>query len=399
MTETLTRAPTLVSRARDRIEVDLVLASGVVVADSRIDRSVPTSKPSELASDVEWMLAPGANSLLTGNRLTVAFDLLPDEVFAENGRTSVVSTRRTIEVEFDEATLTQLIEGLWTGQAAETLIDTLPVDFRDGAREVLADLIGWAAVVAVTGARSRRAHEWSMRGARAWGHLSPSDVEALTFSPNAHGERSAAVVELAPLRELPTDSLSRVLRQRRSAMSYDAAPISLNELGQLLGRACGVTGELVIENRRLPLRAYPSPGALYAVDAFVIPSRVTGLAKGAFRYDPERHVLVTISDRPIDPASFSLPDVRGVVDGIAAFIALSINIARATQKYGDESYRILVAEAGCIAENLVLVAHALGLRAGPFTGVFDRLVDQAVGLPPEDASFVVGVLVGHAGTR
>jgi SagB-type dehydrogenase family enzyme len=386
-----------VSRAADRIEVDLVLASGLVVADSRIDRSVRREKPSELAADVEWILTPGANSHLSGSQLTIAFDLLPDDVFVEGSRTSVVSTRRTIEVEFDEVTLGHLIEGLSIGQTAEVLTDTLPADVRDPAREVLADLVGWEAVVPLAGARLRRAHEWSMRGARARGRLSPFEVEELTFNPEPPARDSGALVELAPVRLPPIDSLSGVLRRRRSAMSYGSSPILLDELAQLLGLACGITGELVIEDRRLPLRAYPSPGALYAVDVFIIPARVTGLRQGVFQYDPNRHVLSVVSDEWIDAASLCLPDVRGVVEGAAAFIALSINLARATQKYGDESYRILVAEAGCIAENLVLVAHALALRAGPFTGVFDRLVDKAIG--QKDASFVVGVLVGHARTQ
>ena len=207
------------------------------------------------------------------------------------------------------------------------------------------------------------------------------------------------IVDLAAPRPFPIDSLSSVLRQRRSPTSYDSSPVSMDNLGQLLGGACGVTGELVMPGRRLLLRAYPSPGALYTVDVYLMPTRVDGLPNGVFRYDPERHALVTVHDRRVDPISFCLPDVRAVVGGIAAFIALSISLPRATRKYGDESYRILVAEAGCIAENLVLVAHALGLRAGPFTGVFDSLVDQAIGLHPEEARFVVGVLIGREGAR
>lgn len=377
----------------------MILASGVVVADYGLDRSVPARGPSELAPDAEWILTPGASSRLKGNRLTVSFDLLPDDVSIENGRISVARTRRTIDVEFDETTLIHLVDGLSSGLTFERLIGTLPVHLRDAARAIVADLIGWEAVVGGTGARSRLAHEWSMRGARARGRLSPSEVAALTFSHRTRNDDDAMIVDLAAPRGFPIDSLSRILRQRRSPTSYDSSPISVDHLGQLLGGACGITGELVMADRRLRLRAYPSPGALYAVDVHIIPTRVEGLPNGVFRYDPDRHALVTVHDRRVDPVSFCLPDVRAVVGGIAAFIALSICLPRATAKYGEESYRILVAEAGCIAENLVLVAHALGLRAGPFTGVFDSLVDQAIGLEHEEARFVVGVLIGREGNR
>jgi SagB-type dehydrogenase family enzyme len=344
------------------------------------------------------MLTPGTVSRLKGNRLTVSFDLLPDDVSFEDGRISFASTRRTVDVEFDEPALNHLVDGLSSGLTLERLLGALPVSLREAARGVVADLIGWKAVVPVTGARSRRAHEWSMRGARARARVSAPEVATLTFSRRTHGGSQDAALDLPVPRAFPIDSVSRILRQRRSPTTYDSSPISLDHLGQLLGGACGVTGELVMGDWRLPLRAYPSPGALYAVDVYIIPTRVEEIPDGVFRYDPERHALVTVNDRRIDPVSFCLPDARAVVGGIAAFIALSICLPRATQKYGDESYRILIAEAGCIAENLILAAHALGLRAGPFTGVFDRLVDKAIGLEHDEARFVVGVLVGREGT-
>jgi SagB-type dehydrogenase family enzyme len=386
-----------VSRACDRTDVDLVLSSGVVLADYGLDRPVPAQRPSQLASDAEWLLAPGASSCLEADRLTLSFDLLPDEIFVDDGRISVARTRRTVDVHSDRTTLRRLFDGLSRAVTLDRLTGDLPEHLRDSARDIVADLVGWRAVVADTGARSRLAHSWSMRSTRSRGRLSPAEVAELTFSPETREDGDAAIVDLAPPRPFPIDSLSQVLRLRRSPASYDSSPISLDQLGQLLGGACGVTGELVMADRRLPLRAYPSPGALYAVDLFVIPTRVKGLGDGVFRYEPARHALVAVHDRRIDPVSFCLPDVRAVAGGIAAFIALSIALPRATRKYGDESYRILVAEAGCMAENLVLVAHALGLRAGPFTGVFDGLVDRAIGLGPDEARFVVGVLVGREG--
>lgn len=390
---------TPVCRACDRIEVDVVLASGMVVADYWLDRPVPAREPLELAPDAECLLTPGASTRLDGNRLTVSFDLLPDDVSIENGRISVARIRRTIHVEFDEMTLIHLADGLCSGQILEKLIGAISLNLRDTARDIVANLIGWDAVVAVAEARSSLAHEWSMRGARARSRLSPSEIATLTFNPRTHADADATIVGLPAPRTFPIDSLSKVLRQRRSPTSYDSSPISVDHLGQLLGGACGITGELVMADHRLRLRAYPSPGALYAVDIYIIPTKVEGLSNGVFRYDPERHALVTVHDRRVDPVSFCLPDTRAVVGGIAAFIALSIFIPRAARKYGDASYRILVAEAGCIAENLILVAHALGLRAGPFTGVFDRLVDQAIGLEHEGTRFVIGVLIGNEGNR
>jgi SagB-type dehydrogenase family enzyme len=377
----------------------MVLPSGIVVPDCRFDRPVPApiapaTKP--VSTGGAWVLMPGSTCSLVGDHLSVSFDLLPDAVWQENGRTWIARTRRTVDVELDAALLACLVDGLMAGRTWTSLAQDLPSHARDPAHDLLVDLTGWGAVVEMADARSRLSHAWSMRGARGRGRLSPAAVADLTFAPRSHrDEPGGAVVPLPAVRPFPSDSLAAVLRGRRSPTRYDASSISVDELGQLLGGACGVTGELRLGDRAVPLRAYPSPGALYAVDVHVVPARVAGLAPGVFRYDAAQHALVAVHDRPVDPASFCLPDVRAVVTGVAAFIALTVCLSRATSKYGDESYRILVAEAGCIAQNLVLVAHAVGLRAGPFTGVFDALVDQAVGMEPGQAGFVVGVLVGR----
>jgi SagB-type dehydrogenase family enzyme len=328
--------------------------------------------------------------------LTVSFDLLPDHVIEQNGRVSITRTRRTVYADLDASLVPLLLDGLSSGGTLASLVADVPGPAADDVHDVVADLVGWGALVSDADARPRVAHAWSMRGAQGRGRLSPQKTAELTFTPRTYGDDGPTVVTLPAVRRpFPVDSLSTVLRRRRSPTKYDGSSISLDQLAQLLGGACGVTGELVIDGRAVLLRAYPSPGALYGVDVHVVPARVDGLVAGAFRYDPVRHRLAMVGDRAAEPASFCLPDVRTVAEGAAVFLALTICLPRATPKYGDESYRILVAEAGCVAENLVLVAHALGLRAGPFTGVFDGLVDRALGLDPPDTSFVVGVLVGR----
>jgi nitroreductase len=60
---------------------------------------------------------------------------------------------------------------------------------------------------------------------------------------------------------------------------------------------------------------------------------------------------------------------------------------------------MLVAEAGHISQNLVLVATALGFAARPFGGVFDGLINKAIGLYESQEEFLLSVLIGHAGSR
>ena len=57
---------------------------------------------------------------------------------------------------------------------------------------------------------------------------------------------------------------------------------------------------------------------------------------------------------------------------------------------------MLVAESGHLSQNLILAATALGLSARPFGGVFDALLNEALGLDPSKEQFLLAVALGHA---
>ena len=69
-----------------------------------------------------------------------------------------------------------------------------------------------------------------------------------------------------------------------------------------------------------------------------------------------------------------------MVSGDAAMICLSGFFPGHERKYGQGGYRMLVAEAGHISQNLILTATALGLSARPFGGVFDGLLNHGLEL-------------------
>jgi len=151
--------------------------------------------------------------------------------------------------------------------------------------------------------------------------------------------------------------------------------------------------------REVKLRAYPSSGALYAVEVYPVVLRVEGLEPAVYHYRAVEHALEVV--RPeIDQArvvAAVLPVEREMVAGAAALFCLSGVFPRHERKYGEGGYRMLVAEAGHISQNLILAATALGLAARPFGGVFDDLLNRELGLSGAEEQFLLAVLVGHAG--
>jgi SagB-type dehydrogenase family enzyme len=249
---------------------------------------------------------------------------------------------------------------------------------------------------------ARFVHAATKKGAILGGGLKDGEVVGLVTDGGYRSFGDAAQVPLTdvvPERLRPFHDLTR---QRRSRRDYAGTEITQDELSALLGTACGVTGTMAWADggseKEVKLRAYPSSGALYAVEIYPIILRVGDLDAGVYHYSAldsrlsrvhehagDEHILPTI-----------LPTERAMVSGAAAMICLVGRFRRHEQKYGEGGYRMLVAEAGHISQMLVLVATALGLTARPFGGVFDQLLNRELGLDEAEEQFLLSVIVGHA---
>lgn len=68
---------------------------------------------------------------------------------------------------------------------------------------------------------------------------------------------------------------------------------------------------------------------------------------------------------------------------------------RSIFKYGNRGYRFVMLEAGHVAQNLNLVAIALGLKTLNIGGYFDRAIDDFLGLDGVTHSTIYMLAVGQ----
>jgi SagB-type dehydrogenase family enzyme len=185
---------------------------------------------------------------------------------------------------------------------------------------------------------------------------------------------------------------------RRSRREYNGSPILRSELDAILATACGTTGLLEWAGRQLRLRAYPSSGGLYSTEVYPIVFSVEGLPRGLYHYCPNDNVLEVVSASLdiADVTGSALPTERKMLAGVAVLFFITAVFRRHERKYGEGGYRMLVAEAGHLSQNLVLAATSLGLDARPFGSFYDDLIHQVLGFSQDDEQFLLGVLVGHA---
>jgi SagB-type dehydrogenase family enzyme len=182
---------------------------------------------------------------------------------------------------------------------------------------------------------------------------------------------ATAVTPLPPPVLSGSTPLEETLSRRRSVREYGAAPLTPEELGQLLWAAQGTTNEH-------GFRTAPSAGALYPLELYVV------TAEGVFHYEPDVHQLVVLSRSDARTALYEVALSQEAVRQAAAVFVVSAVYERTAQKYGAErSPRYVHLEAGHAAQNLLLQAVALGLGAVPIGAFDDGGVQEVLGLPDD----------------
>jgi SagB-type dehydrogenase family enzyme len=193
-------------------------------------------------------------------------------------------------------------------------------------------------------------------------------------SQSSHAGEAKPAVTLPAPRLVGQGSLESVLDKRRSIRDYSDAPLSLDEVSQLLWAAQGVTDP---DGRRTA----PSAGALYPLEVYLVAGNVTSLDAGVYHYRPHDHTIARHSegDMRVRLARAALRQ-ECVRDGAAVLVFTAV-YARTKGKYGERGARYVHMEAGHAAQNVCLQATALGLGAVPVGAFEDDAVRKTLKLP------------------
>jgi SagB-type dehydrogenase family enzyme len=201
------------------------------------------------------------------------------------------------------------------------------------------------------------------------------------FKQEAFNEK-ALINQVKPL-EKPFSigfmSVEEAIAKRRSIRDYSKAPLTFQELSQLLWAAQGVT------DLKTGFRAAPSAGATYPLEVYVVigSEGVSGLEAGIYHYNPLTNELKLIvkGDFRNDLALAALE--QRWVKTAPVNIVLAAVYERTTRIYGDRGVRYVHMEAGHVGENIYLQATALGLGTVVVGAFSDELVQKVLNLPKE----------------
>lgn len=203
-----------------------------------------------------------------------------------------------------------------------------------------------------------------------------------------------------PLKSSPSDkSLLEVLKKRRSKPVVGERPCSLERLAAVIDSALGSTGTAFDEASqvKVPLRAYPSAGALYPCAAYVLLLNVSDQEAGLSVVDRTSDHLVFLSRLPKERLVEPFFGMSPIVSANAVVI-VTADVGRARKKYGPRAGRFAILEAGHMCQNVCLAAEAEGLSALPWGGFFDDEVRSLLELKGEEQPVAAVVISSHRPT-
>jgi SagB-type dehydrogenase family enzyme len=172
-------------------------------------------------------------------------------------------------------------------------------------------------------------------------------------------------IELTVPRAVGDLPLSKAMERRRSTREHDdTAPLTLDQLSELLYRTARIRGTFIAnDGQEAADRPYPSGGAGHELEIYPLVTRCDGLAAGLWHYRAGEHRLERIAE-PGPVLSRMVEDTRlsSMMTGTPQLVlVIAARFGRVMWKYDTIGYSLVLKHVGVYMQTVYLVATAMGL--------------------------------------
>lgn len=174
------------------------------------------------------------------------------------------------------------------------------------------------------------------------------------------------------LMQVHDTELSDLLRRRQSMRQFADSPVSFSALSRTIHLSLAINDDYcsVNETRRF----YPSAGARYPIEAYLICNNIEDIVNGLYHYNVKANNLEKLLEGDMREYSVSIFGTE-ISDNFPNFIILTGVMSRAEVKYEVNAYRFALLECGHIGQNIYLLSEEEGLGCNAVGGFDnDRLV-------------------------
>jgi len=180
-----------------------------------------------------------------------------------------------------------------------------------------------------------------------------------------------------------------LLNYRESHRNFSDSPLSFAELSKVIG-SCRI-----VDTKRKPeRRTYPSGGARFPVELYLVSYNVHGLKHGAYHYNIDKNSLELLLEQDLTVSRREL--ISPYLENPAATIIFTSVIARSEVKYGLRAYPYSLIEAGHMGQNLQLAASEIEVGSCPVSGFIDDTVKKILDLTDDEIP-IYSISIGKIG--
>jgi SagB-type dehydrogenase family enzyme len=160
-------------------------------------------------------------------------------------------------------------------------------------------------------------------------------------------------------------SLTQALETRRSRRQHAVTPLTLLQLGEFLYRTARVSAVTDTEPYVRSRRPYPSGGACYELEIYVVVHACADVSPGLYHYGPHRHQLYKVAERTrhVETLLQGAAMAAGLATPPHVLLILAARFARVAWKYDAMAYALILKHVGVLYQTMYLVATAMGLAA------------------------------------
>jgi SagB-type dehydrogenase family enzyme len=197
-----------------------------------------------------------------------------------------------------------------------------------------------------------------------------------------------------------SESLSTVVRRRRSALNYDPQKgnIVFEHFSALMLAAQAEFGAdwkmNLLETAPSPERGMPKGHDWIRLYLYV--HRVEGLDPGLYLYHPNLHALEQYAKGNIQRAAAYLSLEQSLAGNSCVTFSMVADLDTALKTFGNRGYRYCHTEAGFIGQQIYLAAEALGFNATGIGAFYDDDVHEFLQIGPDRGQVVYHFSVGYA---
>jgi SagB-type dehydrogenase family enzyme len=189
-------------------------------------------------------------------------------------------------------------------------------------------------------------------------------------------------------------AVASVIAERSSSRRFSGRPLTAKALSRLLTFSLGELPRAEGSDGHAFRRPFPSAGALYPLEIYVLILAAEAPAPGLYHFDPKLRTLTYLKNK-----DFLIERMQEAVGyewaaNASAIVFLTSVFERTVRKYGERGYRLALLEAGHAGQNLCIIGHEEGIKSCPLALRDESIVNQFLGVDGVTESVVHTIALG-----